>query len=438
MNILVRTKIPLLLHRKRSFLPYPITALQQCNFYSAKTPYNTPKTQQFAKPRTQKSSESSTSVPQRIKEQSERVIVWPRPREIPYQAKVANFVNLIGYVKSPVRFEADSDGKPFAATVISQSSGEKNSVLIPVVFEGDLANVVACHVKEKDCVFVSGQLSSDPLRFMFSESLGKFHVVAENLNFVEGFKRSVVSSKKMEVSFLDVEINKPGGRKTEEVVNAVDNDVGFNQQWKEALELAKGKSLSGVKNEWVSGVSAENSVIPLLNVEGEAKTLVHDELKAEQSSEKSGSKKRNGDVIHDLWRNLVKNPLQWWDYRDHKAKGLVKEKYPDFKQKETGESLWINTAPNWVLPGFEKLEFDVMAVNAKQARGGEKRDSKGEDLWKNLVENPNRWWDNRLDKRNPRAPDFKHKETGEGLWMSDIPDWALSRLPPSKDGQTTA
>lgn len=31
-----------------------------------------------------------------------------------------------------------------------------------------------------------------------------------------------------------------------------------------------------------------------------------------------------------------------------------------------------------------------------------------------------------------RSPDFKHKETGEALWLSDSPTWVLSKLPPPK------
>jgi hypothetical protein len=37
---------------------------------------------------------------------------------------------------------------------------------------------------------------------------------------------------------------------------------------------------------------------------------------------------------------------------------------------------------------------------------------------------------------NAKAPDFKHKDTGEALWLNDSPAWVLSKLPPlrSKDG----
>ncbi|CAH2078482.1 unnamed protein product [Thlaspi arvense] len=50
-----------------------------------------------------------------------------RPDEIAYQTKMANWVNLIGFVDQPVQFEASSDGKFWAGTVISQRSGSDSS-----------------------------------------------------------------------------------------------------------------------------------------------------------------------------------------------------------------------------------------------------------------------------------------------------------------------
>ncbi|KAL2229414.1 protein OSB3, chloroplastic/mitochondrial [Sesamum indicum] len=435
MSLLARAK----LSARRRLLLHPITALQHSNFYSTHVKQ---KAQQLSKPRTQK---SSSGFPQRTGKQDGPPIVWPKPREIPYQAKVANFVNLIGYVTAPVRFEVASDGKHLASTVISEEiSGGKNSFLIPVVFEGDLAHVVACHVKEKDCVFVSGQLNVDPLRFGLSESLGRFLVLAENLNFVEGLGRNDSATEAL-VSFSGVEIDKPVPQKSDEVTEKVDNDEDFNQQWREALEHAKEKRISGVKDDWASGVYASNSIVPELQAGAEIATLEHDESKTEKGNENNGenaNKKKDRDSILDLWVDLVQNSLLWWDYRHHKSNGLVKEKFPDFKRKVTGEALWINTAPKWVLPGLENLEFDVKDIKGKQVQGGEgpgerKNDSK-EDSWKNLVEYPNKWWDNRVNKRYPKSPDFKHKETGDVLWLSDIPDWALSRLPPLRDGRSTS
>lgn len=37
--------------------------------------------------------------------------------------------------------------------------------------------------------------------------------------------------------------------------------------------------------------------------------------------------------------------------------------------------------------------------------------------WDAFFNSPEVWWDNRESKKNPRAPDFKHKMTGEGLWI---------------------
>lgn len=34
--------------------------------------------------------------------------------------------------------------------------------------------------------------------------------------------------------------------------------------------------------------------------------------------------------------------------------------------------------------------------------------------------NPGDFWDNRETKKNPKAPDFKHRETGIGLWAEDL------------------
>jgi len=44
---------------------------------------------------------------------------WPRPTEVPYQPKIANSIDLIGYVHQPVQFDSTLDGKFWAGTVIS-------------------------------------------------------------------------------------------------------------------------------------------------------------------------------------------------------------------------------------------------------------------------------------------------------------------------------
>ncbi|XP_073156824.1 protein OSB2, chloroplastic-like [Henckelia pumila] len=363
--------------RKPFVLLRIINTLQRFNFYSIETTSNIKKTYQFTKPGARKSSQISPILNQGIKKHSEVLTSWPRPREIPYQPKIANLVNLIGHVQTAVRFEVSSNGKRFAAAVISQADGgEKNSLLIPLVFEGDLAHIVACHVKENDTVFVSGKLSRDhPMQLMLNQYLGSFCVLAENLKFVGGLEVNFLEKREGVLFNMDSHIL---GRNDGEIVDKVKFKPG----------KGKGKSIKRTR------------------------------------------KKKDTELQLDLWRELVKNPLQWWDYRDHKSNGLIKENFPDFKQKVTDKGLWLSSAPEWVLPGLGKLEFDVKVIGERP--GEMDRPSQLDRSWKNLVENPDKWWDNRANKRNPKGPDFKHKETGEALWLSSSPAWVLPGLPPSR------
>lgn len=54
------------------------------------------------------------------------------------------------------------------------------------------------------------------------------------------------------------------------------------------------------------------------------------------------------------------------------------------------------------------------ASASKPSKGKANPDS----LWADLLANPHQWWDNREDKKNPRAPDFKKAGTGDGLWLN--------------------
>ena len=47
-------------------------------------------------------------------------------------------------------------------------------------------------------------------------------------------------------------------------------------------------------------------------------------------------------------------------------------------------------------------------------------------LWQELLQDREAWWDNRINKRNPKAPDFKHKKDGDkALWIvgKKNPSW---------------
>eukprot|EP01025_Chloroclados_australasicus_P041065 TRINITY_DN4326_c0_g1_i4.p1 TRINITY_DN4326_c0_g1~~TRINITY_DN4326_c0_g1_i4.p1 ORF type:complete len:121 (+),score=17.49 TRINITY_DN4326_c0_g1_i4:179-541(+) len=43
-------------------------------------------------------------------------------------------------------------------------------------------------------------------------------------------------------------------------------------------------------------------------------------------------------------------------------------------------------------------------------------------MWQTWISNRDAFWDNRFNKRNPRAPDFVHKETRFALWLQSAPE----------------
>ena len=73
-------------------------------------------------------------------------------------------------------------------------------------------------------------------------------------------------------------------------------------------------------------------------------------------------------------------------------------------------------------------------ASASAGGGGGGGGGAKDDQWRDLIENPNNWWDNRPQKlepgANPRRPDFKHKDDGTPLWIDsyDTPQWAADKL----------
>lgn len=307
-------------------------------------------------------------------------VTWAKPSEIPWQAKVVNSVNLIGRVKIPVQFETSSDGKNWAGTIISQDDGSESSTSlpsfwIPVIFEGDLAHIAMSHLKEKDYVHVAGHLSVDVPPFKLSEVQANVQVMVHSINFVEAFPSKRTSTP---------------------------------------YKLDK----------WTTKNSA---------FEQEKQPRLFNDAESPKIKSFYSDKKFDKQRPPASWRDLLINPKQWDDNREKKHKGLVKHNYPDFKHKVTGDGLWLNKAPPEVLQGLGQLqfhgvpikpvkEFDHDSVPFKAVKDG--------DSWKDLVQNPSSWWDNRLDKKNQKAPDFKNKDSGKVLWLDSAPEWALSSLPP--------
>lgn len=69
----------------------------------------------------------------------------------------------------------------------------------------------------------------------------------------------------------------------------------------------------------------------------------------------------------------------------------------------------------------EDLGGEIVSINEHKKTPKKKATAK-RSLWEDLQQNPNDWWDNRTTKRNPLQPDYKHKKTGDGLWLNDKPE----------------
>lgn len=359
------------------------------------------------------------------------VVNWEKPSEIPFQAKIANSVNVMGYVHIPVQFKSSPDGKCWAGTVITQAHPHSHShslpLWIPIIFEGDLAHIAACHLKQNNYVHVAGRLSADPPHLNANLDQANIQVMVQSLNFVQGSSEMKNSS-----TFHEQKLS------LQRLASVKDED-DINQSWKNLLanphewwdirlkeDNPKGAAFEQ-KNDgkllWIDDSTPKSVQKKLDSIKFECKT----QLKSSRTEEKTAGEKRSGDYKFNSWRELLDDPKQWWDYRDSKLSGSVNPKHPDFKHKVGGYSLWLTDAPGWILSELEGVEFDFQTPKSKLVK-----QHKGDESWKDLVQNPDNWWDNRLDKRNVRAPDFKHKETGEGLWLSGSPAWVLPKLPALK------
>lgn len=344
--------------------------------------------------------------------------VWEKPSEIPWQAKVVNSVNLIGQVKIPVQFEASPDGKNWAGTIISQdegslqSAGSLQSFWIPVIFEGDLAHIAMCHLKEKDYVHVAGHLSVDVPPFKLSEVQANVQVMAHSINFVQDSKSTKISTP------------------------------SDPERWSSKTSVQE-------NNVFIQPPLEERSTMSIQpHTMFEKSTINGTESFPVPNSKKVGRKPTDKPSMLAKWRDLLTNSKQWLDNREKKRNGLVKANYPDFKHKDSGDGLWLDGAPPEILQGLGRLEFcnhpagggyfqkvasppTPTAPRQASSIPGPSHEKDG-DLWKHLVENPSSWWDNRVDKKNPNGPDFKHKDTRKALWLVDAPAWAVSSLPPLK------
>ncbi|KAJ7540063.1 hypothetical protein O6H91_10G000500 [Diphasiastrum complanatum] len=100
------------------------------------------------------------------------------------------------------------------------------------------------------------------------------------------------------------------------------------------------------------------------------------------------------------------------------------------------EALWINNNRfnhHWVrarLPVMLQFQQRKPSASAFSTPQGSGRLVRMEQLWQEFFSNPSQWWDNRLTKKSPKHPDFKHKRTLEGLWVDGWlnPSWVKEKM----------
>ncbi|KAK9087126.1 hypothetical protein Syun_029520 [Stephania yunnanensis] len=78
-------------------------------------------------------------------------------------------------------------------------------------------------------------------------------------------------------------------------------------------------------------------------------------------------------------------------------------------------------------------EKNSLGIDGRVGNNAVKRNvgsSSSQELWQAFFANPMDWWDNRKNKRSSKYPDFKHKHTGESLWVEGKynPSWVKSQL----------
>ncbi|KAJ8504937.1 hypothetical protein OPV22_005823 [Ensete ventricosum] len=241
-----------------------------------------------------------------------------RPSEIPFQPKVANQVHLIGTVGVPVQLQVLPNGTYAAVSVLGcEKSKGFPQFWIPVIFQGDLAQVAGSHLKENDVIYVTGQLSGDAPPHEIEDSRINIQVLAHSLNFVQSKysdKADDNINEKDEPS-LDLESVKKMEMSTE---NPWDDLVLNPHNW--------------LDNRMAKLKGSLHPNFPDFKHKETLKALWLDRAPSSVSAKLDGlmfSTSKN----ENLWKSLVDNPNDWWDNRANK----VNQKSPDFKHKKTGE-----------------------------------------------------------------------------------------------------
>ncbi|KNA12735.1 hypothetical protein SOVF_123010, partial [Spinacia oleracea] len=340
-----------------------------------------------------------------------------RPSTITWEPRLHNSASFIGTVEFPLKQYATQDEHlgVYTSLRVKTSPHSDTSFCISLEMWGALAERALLHLKQKDYIYVSGELGSYTKATSDGKESLKYKVTAKELNYVK----------------LD--------------------ESGKHSDHQQKEREAPGKN---------------------------SPRVLDSEKESGEHLGESGLQMKNN-RFH-LWQILFANPNEWYDNRKNKRN----PKQPDFKNKSTGEALWFNESdPSWVKKQIELLDSrlsgssnydmtsklypsrfvtdELLMVPNPMVAVRELDDAKPDEpernfqtvvnsgqktaelldetslqkknnrllLWQTFFANPDEWYDNRKNKKNPKQPDFKHKSSGEALWLSERgPEWINKKI----------
>ncbi|KAG8632567.1 protein OSB1, mitochondrial isoform X2 [Manihot esculenta] len=302
-----------------------------------------------------------------------------RPTTIRWQPQLENSVSFIGRVGGPLEIYK-TKGDDFGAYTFIHVGypGRSNCTFrMQVEMRDDMAKVGNQHLKKNDTVYVSGRLGSYKKADGNGNLISFYKIIVKDLYYVAPCDQGPISQNPEEL------------------------------QSKACQKSVESQSKPCQKS-----------------VESQSKPI---ERTKESQSVRGESGLGNCANHLYLWQLFFCKPYEWWDKRKNKQNSSS----PDFKHKNTGENLWLRPDdPPWVKRQLQLLDLEI--AKQRRAQGGCEsgigRKSQ-HHLWHVFFRNPHEWRDNRQNKKNSRSPDFKHKFSGEALWMSeDDPPWVKRQL----------
>ncbi|KAL0897311.1 hypothetical protein Bca101_081272 [Brassica carinata] len=307
--------------------------------------------------------------------------MFRKPLSTSFDFNQSNSVSLMGFVDQPIRV-IDTEPDRFGVSTLLRVKDPRDpnrSFRIPLSIWDVMARKCVAYLKPNDFISISGRLVSyDKSSGNENSSLGlRYQIKVSEVNHVMAPPSHVLESEipqKPNSETVSLEVVREDG-----IEESKNGDIDL---WEAFLRI-----------QTIGGTGGER------RGEDDTEEPEHDE-------------------IH-LWKAFFANPDEWWDKRRNKKS----PKLPDFKHKDTGEALWLNSeTPVWVNRQLELLD-------QSKPEGLEESYDDKIYLWQVFFANPHEWWDKRKSKTNPRQPDFKHKDTGEALWLdSDVPVWVTRQL----------